>query len=84
MPGGMLRMVSVKETGRKMLEVAKKLDLPDFFLPNAEGAIENGTIYHLKCWVTIQCKQGTLYFMQRSGTSRFSNSPSRHRNRQCG
>ena len=51
-----LGMISVKETGEKMLEVAKKLDSPDFFLPNVEYAIENDTRYHLKCWVTIQWK----------------------------
>ena len=49
----------------KMFEVAKKLDSPDFFLPNAEDAIDNDTRYHLKCWVTTQCKaQPTLCSVQ--------------------
>lgn len=44
-----------------MLEVAKKLYSPDFFLhlnniPNNENATANDTRYHLKCWVKIQRK----------------------------
>ena len=61
MPGRKPIIVSVKETGEKMLQVAKKLDTPEVFLkltkiPNAEDAIANYTRYHLKCWVTIQRK----------------------------
>ena len=60
-PGGKLRMVAVKETGRKMFEVAKILNDPQFFLrlnsiPNAMDAIENDTRYHLTCWVKVQRK----------------------------
>ena len=44
-----------------MLEVAKKLYSPDFFLrlnniPNNKNATANDTRYHLKCWVKIQRK----------------------------
>ena len=66
MPGRKLIIVSVKETREKMLQTAKKLDSPGFFLqlnniPNAEDAIANDTRYHLKYWVTIQRKvQPTL------------------------
>ena len=53
-----------------MLEVAKKLDLPDFFqrlnnVPNDQDAIANDTRYHLKCWATMQRKvQPTLCSVQ--------------------
>ena len=45
----------------KMLQTAKKLDSPEFFLqlnniPNAEDATANDTRYHLKYSVTIQRK----------------------------
>ena len=57
--GGKLRKVVVKSTGKRMVDVAKRLSSEDFFLRLnimllAEDAIANDVEYHLKCWVAIQ------------------------------
>ena len=56
--GGKLRKVVVKSTGKRMVDVAKRLSSEDFFLRLnimllAEDAIANDVEYHLKCWVDI-------------------------------
>ena len=56
--GGKLRKVVVKSTGKRMVDVAKRLSSEDFFLRLnimllAEDAIANDVEYHLKCWVAI-------------------------------
>ena len=56
--GGKLRKVVVKSTGKRMVDVAKRLSSEDFFLRLnimllAEDVIANDVEYHLKCWVDI-------------------------------
>ena len=53
---GKLCQVECKETGKRMLEVAKMLQDKSFLLrlnsiPNANDAVANEVRYHLPCWV---------------------------------
>ena len=57
--GGKLRKVEFLQTGKNMHEVAKMITNKDFFLrlntiPNAEDAVANDVVYHLRCWVDVQ------------------------------
>ena len=65
-PTGKLHKVEYMNTGRKMLEVAHKLNDKSFYLhlntiPNAADAVANDVSYHLKCWVNVQRKAGFFF-----------------------
>lgn len=58
-PGGKLRTVQYIKTGERMLEVARKLPEPQFFLrmnniSSASDAVANDVKYHLTCWIKAQ------------------------------
>ena len=63
---GKLHKVEYKNTGERMLDVAKQLENPSFLLsmntvPNTADVVENDVQYHLTCWVLASIALVSLF-----------------------